>query len=101
MPDLANWDATQDEWQLFDTRSDYSLMNNLAAERPEKLDELKKRFMEEAAANKALPVGGGLYKVLNPQEMKRSTNTEWTLFDGITRIPEWSSAPGLVDTSEP
>jgi len=94
MPDLANWDPAQDEWQLFDTRSDYTLMNNLAAERPEKLDELKKLFMEEAAANKALPVGGGLYTVLNPQEMKRSANTEWTLFDGMTRIPE-SQAPNV------
>jgi arylsulfatase len=94
MPDLANWDPAQDEWQLFDTRSDYSLMNNLAADRPEKLDELKKLFLEEAAANKALPVGGGLFTVLNPQEMKRSANTEWTMFDGMTRIPE-SQAPNV------
>jgi len=94
VPDLANWDPAQDEWQLFDVASDYSLMNNLAADRPEKLDELKKLYLEEAEANKALPVGGGLYTVLNPQEMKRSTNTEWTMFDGMTRIPE-SQAPNV------
>ncbi|WP_296895866.1 sulfatase-like hydrolase/transferase, partial [Thiohalocapsa sp.] len=94
MPDLANWDPAQDEWQLFDTRSDYSLMNDLAAERPEKLDELKKLYLEEAEANKALPVGGGLYAVLNPAEMKSSSNTEWTMFDGMTRIPE-SQAPNV------
>jgi arylsulfatase len=88
MPDLASWDPMQDEWQLFDTRSDYSLMKDLAGKYPEKLEELKALFMEVAAPNKVLPVGGGLYTVLNPQEMKRSTNTEWTLFGGMTRIPE-------------
>ena len=94
MPDIANWDPSQDEWQLFDTRSDYSLMNDLAAEEPEKLAEMKARFMKVAEENKALPVGGGLFTLLNPQEMKSSTNTEWTLFEGMTRIPE-SQAPNV------
>jgi arylsulfatase len=31
---------------------------------------------------------------MNPQEQKRSTNTEWTLFEGMTRIPE-SQAPNV------
>jgi len=88
MPDLANWDPMQDEWQLFDTRKDYSLMNDVASEHPEKLEELKALFMKEADDNKALPIGGALYTGLNPQEMKRSTNTEWTLYQGMTRIPE-------------
>jgi len=94
MPDLANWDPAQDEWQLFDTRNDYSLMNDLASENPDKLKEMKALFMEVAEENKALPVGGGLYTLLNTQEMKRSANTEWTLFEGITRIPE-SQAPNV------
>jgi len=79
---------------LFDTRSDYSLMNNLAAEHSEKLDELKELFLEEAEENKVFPIGGALYTVLNPAEMKASSNTEWTLFDGMTRIPE-SQAPNV------
>lgn len=94
MPDLANWDPMQDEWELYDTRTDYSLMKNLAAERPEKLEELKALFMQEAEDNKVLPIGGALYVGLHPQEMKRSTNTEWTLFEGMTRIPE-SQAPNV------
>jgi arylsulfatase len=40
------------------------------------------------------PIGGGLYTLLHPQEMKRSTNTEWTLFAGMSRIPE-SQAPNV------
>jgi arylsulfatase len=91
---LTGWDPVSDTWQLFDTRSDYSLMNDLALKHPEKLEELKALFMEVAAENKVLPVGGGLYTGLNPQEMKRGANTEWTLFEGITRIPE-SEAPNV------
>ncbi|WP_295541901.1 arylsulfatase [uncultured Thiohalocapsa sp.] len=91
---LIGWEPSSDIWQLFDTRSDYSLMNDLAEKHPHKLQALKALFMEVAAENKVLPVGGGLYTGLNPQEMKRSTNTEWTLFEGITRIPE-SEAPNV------
>ncbi len=39
-------------------------------------------------------MGGGLFVGLNPQEQKRTTNTEWTLFDGMSRIPE-SQAPNI------
>lgn len=50
--------------------------------------------MQEARENNALPIGGGLFSPLNPTEMKRSTNTEWTLYEGITRISE-SEAPNV------
>jgi len=93
-PDVSAWDPEQDEWQLFDTRNDYSLTQDLSAEQPEKLAEMKALFLEEADDNKVLPIGGGLYTLLNPAEMKRSTNTEWTLFEGMTRIPE-SQAPNV------
>jgi arylsulfatase len=50
--------------------------------------------MEVAAENKALPIGAATYVNLNPSEIKSSSNTEWTLFDGMTRIPE-SQAPNV------
>ena len=84
----------QDEWQLFDTRNDFSLMNDLASEHPKKLEQLKNLFMQEAEENKALPIGGALYTGLNPHEAKRTFNTEWTLFEGMTRIPE-TEAPNV------
>jgi arylsulfatase len=93
-PDLSKWDPMQDRWELFDTRQDFALAHDLAAERPEKLKELEDLFMREAEDNKVLPIGGGLYTPLHPQEMKRSANTEWTLFAGMTRIPE-SQAPNV------
>jgi len=65
-----------------------------AAENPNKLEELKALFMQMTLDNKVLPVGGALYTGLNPQAMKRSTNTERSLFEGMTRIPE-SEAPNV------
>jgi arylsulfatase len=93
-PNLAIWNPMEDEWELFDTRSDYSLMNDLAAENPKKLEELKALFMKEAGENKVLPIGGALYVGIHPQEMKRTSNTEWNLFEGMIRIPE-SEAPNV------
>lgn len=94
MPDVSKWNPLEDEWELFDTRSDYSLMNDLATKHPEKLEELKALFMEVAEENKAFPIGGAMYTGLNPHEAKRTTNTEWTLFEGMTRIPE-TEAPNV------
>jgi arylsulfatase len=84
----------EDKWELFNTREDFTLMNDLSAENPEKLKEMKKLFMKEAEENKVLPIGGAMYTGLNPHELKRSTQTEWTFFEGITRIPE-SYAPNV------
>jgi len=92
--DISRWDPMQDEWELFDTRKDFSLMNDLAVEKPQKLAELKALFMRVAEENQVLPIGGGLFSPLNPHEIKRTTNTEWTLFEGMTRIPE-SEAPNV------
>ncbi len=91
---LASWNPMQDTWELFDTRKDYSLSHDLSAENPEKLQELKDLFMQEARENKVLPIGGGLLVPLQPQLAKRSTNTEWVLYEGMTRIPE-SQAPNV------
>ena len=94
VPDISTWDPMQDQWELYDIRNDYSLMQDLAAEQPEKLVELKALFMRQAEENKVFPIGGGLFAPLNPHEQKRTTNTEWTMFEGMTRIPE-SQAPNV------
>lgn len=50
--------------------------------------------MKEAEENNVLPIGGAMYSNLNPHEAKRTSNTEWTLFEGMIRIPE-SEAPNV------
>jgi arylsulfatase len=45
-----------DVWELYDVRSDFSLADDLAAANPGKLAELQALFMQEAAANRVLPI---------------------------------------------
>ncbi|MGV7524176.1 arylsulfatase, partial [Mycobacterium kansasii] len=47
---------TDDRWELYDLRSDYSQATDLAAERPDKLAELKALFDTEAAAHNVFPL---------------------------------------------
>ncbi|MGK7871033.1 arylsulfatase [Falsiroseomonas sp. E2-1-a20] len=45
-----------DVWELFDTSSDFSLVNNLAAQQPNKLREMQALFMTEARKYNVLPI---------------------------------------------
>lgn len=92
--DVADWDPLQDEWELFDLSTDFNLANNIAAENPDKLLELKELWMDEARENHVLPIGGGLLGGIDPTQLKRTTNTEWVMSQGMTRIPE-AEAPNL------
>jgi len=93
---LAGWDPNKDVWELYDLSKDYSQANDIAKENPEKLREMQDAFMVEAANNKVFPIGGSLYIVAYHQdEMKASTNTEWNMYEGMTRIAE-SQAPKFM-----
>ncbi len=43
-------------WELYDTRTDFSLVNDLAAKNPAKLREMQDLFMKEAVKNHVLPI---------------------------------------------
>jgi len=45
-----------DKWELYDTRTDFSLANDLAAQNPTKLKELQELFIQEAIKNRVLPI---------------------------------------------
>jgi arylsulfatase A-like enzyme len=45
-----------DRWELYDTRDDFSLSNDLAARNPAKLKELQDLFMTEAVKYNVLPI---------------------------------------------
>jgi arylsulfatase A-like enzyme len=47
---------SDDRWELYDTRSDWTQARDLAAEHPEKLERLKELFLIEAARNQVLPL---------------------------------------------
>jgi arylsulfatase A-like enzyme len=58
----APWEATprhpfaDDKWELYHVDEDFSAAHDLATSNPEKLKEMQKLFLEQAAANHALPL---------------------------------------------
>ena len=56
----SGYDPDQDEWELYYLPDDFSQAHDLAAERPEKLAELRELFWQEAERNRALPLLGGM-----------------------------------------
>lgn len=55
----------EDVWELYNIEDDFSLNKNLAAEQPEKLEELKGVFRTEAIANSVFPLDDRLYERFN------------------------------------
>ncbi len=85
--------ALQDDiWELYDVRSDFSLVRDLAAENPKKLKELQKLFMKEAEKYHVLPIDDRSIERANaelagrPDPMKGRTSL--TLADGMAGIQE-------------
>ena len=48
--------APRRHWELYDTRNDFSLANDLAAQNPAKLKEMQDLFMKEAVKYRVLPI---------------------------------------------
>ncbi len=91
---LKGWDANKDVWELYDLTKDFSQAENLADQEPERLTKMKERFMVEAKANKALPIGGRLWTRFHPEDTIGSPYKSWRFDVTTTRMPEFS-APGL------
>jgi len=55
----------EDIWELYNIEDDFSLVNNLASENPEKLKELQDLFKKEAIANNVYPLDDRVYERFN------------------------------------
>lgn len=91
---LKGWDANKDVWELYDLSKDFSQGNDLAAKEPERLAKMQEMFLAEAKANKALPIGGGLWTRFHPEDTITSPYKSWRFDATTTRMPEFA-APGL------
>lgn len=82
----------EEEWELYNTFEDYSLINNLAAENPEKLNELKAVFEREAIANNVYPIDDRVYERFNAKIAGRpdlmGDRKSLTLSDGMEGLLE-------------
>lgn len=91
----------KDEWQLFHTDVDRAEAHDLAAEHPEKLEELKALWLEEAKANNVLPLND-LQIIGNPKDFETFVSMEFhqpvppsgqfVYYPGTTEVPERSAA---------
>jgi arylsulfatase len=81
-----------DKWELYDTRVDFSLANDLAGENPAKLEELKDLFMKEALKYRVLPIDDRVFERINAKLAGRpdlmGDRTSLTLYPGMKGMPE-------------
>ena len=94
----APWEAAprrplaEDIWELYNVNEDFSQANNLAEQNPAKLEELKKKFMEEAVKYNVLPIDDRSIERLDPAIAGRpdlmNGRTKLVLYEGATGIPE-------------
>jgi hypothetical protein len=94
----APWEAKpraallDDKWELYDTRNDFSLAIDLAAQNPSKLKEMQETFMKEAVKYHVLPIDDRSIERLNPKIAGRpdlmGDRTSLTLHEGMTGMSE-------------
>jgi len=79
-------------WELYDTRTDFSLVNDLAKQNPQKLAELQALFLQEAERNYALPIDDRVFERVNAELVGRpdlmAGRTSITLAQGMTGMSE-------------
>lgn len=82
----------KDVWQLYDTTKDFSLADDLAAQHPEKLQELQALFLVEAKKYDVLPLDDRSFERMDPLIAGRpdlmGSRTSLTLYPGMTGMME-------------
>ncbi|MDT0144680.1 arylsulfatase [Microbacterium sp. PRC9] len=92
---IQTWTPDDDRWELYNLDEDWSQSKDLAGQQPEKLAALRELFAIEAAKNKVLPIGGGLWIApLHPELRIAPPYTEWDFTGDTFRVPEFC-APAL------
>jgi arylsulfatase A-like enzyme len=88
-------DFDEDVWELYNLNEDFSEAHDLAAENPEKLDELKARWEELAWENNVYPLYDDMImRVAKQQDRLFGGRTEFVYYyPGAQRIAEKASAP--------
>jgi arylsulfatase len=81
-----------DKWELYDTRTDFSLTADLSATKPTKLAELQQLFLEEAVLNRVLPIDDRVLDRINAATAGRpdlmAGRTSLTVHEGMVGMPE-------------
>ena len=100
----VNYGASPDpddfKWELYNIEKDFSQSENLAAKEPAKLAELQKVFDQEAKKYQVYPLDARAGERIDPTIRPSLTRgrTEFTYYQGMTRIPE-AAAPDVKNKS--
>lgn len=91
--EVSNLPPLEDDvWDLYNTREDFSLVNNLATKYPEKLEEMKSLFMWQAEKYHVLPIDDRVIVRMNPEIAGRpdimAGRTSLTLYEGMEGMME-------------
>jgi arylsulfatase len=81
-----------DTWELYDTRADFSLANDLAKQNPAKLKEMQDLFIKEAVKYSVLPIDDRFIERVNPAIAGRpdlmAGRTSLTVYEGMIGMSE-------------
>ncbi len=93
MPDVANGY----HWELYNIADDYSQYKDLAAENPDKLNELKSLFVSEATKYNVFPMDNSAFaRLVTPRPSTVAGKTEFTYIGEVSGIPP-GNAPSILD----
>ncbi len=85
------WKPENDQWSLYNLKTDYSQTKDLAQQYPQKLAELKAQFERDAEQNHVNPVGETFVGIFNQHV---ETRKEWHFDGNFDREPEFA-APNI------
>ena len=76
-------------WELYNLAEDFSQADDLASEHPEKLEELKSKFLEEAEKYGVFPLDPRFTERFDPTLRESGPpETRWTYYGQDVRLPE-------------
>ena len=91
-------DIEHDKWELYNMREDFGLANDLAKQHPEKVEEMKALFTQEAIKYGVFPLDDRRFERLNAEVSGRpdimNGRKEMTLYPGMPGMTENS----FIDT---
>ena len=93
-PTISGWSHfEQDTWELYHTDDDRSELHDLAAEEPERLQELINLWYAEAGANDGFPLDdrGPLEIILTPRPQLSPARNRYVYYPDIADVPESQS----------
>ena len=86
-------------FQLYDLRKDFSQAEDIAAQNPQKVEELKEKFVGEAKKHQVFPMNSSmLWDMVQPRPSLTAGRTEFVYTRPMTGLPQ-GDAPSVLNAS--